>query len=145
VEKVRTPSTRYWVLAYTLIPFGVVTGFSIGIPILLLGLLLLVLSPVRHRAAIFWPIVIAYLVSVAGYILTAPSCSSFSHNGSPRVTTCSNLIGIEYSVGDSVNPSLGSALRFGLTAGLLVGVGLRVVLAHRQSATASGESQPLGM
>ncbi len=139
------PSTRYWVLAYTLIAFGVVTGFSIGIPFLLLGLLLLVLSPVRHRAAIFWPIVIAYLVSVASYILTAPSCSSFSHNGSPRVTTCSNLIGIDQTGGDSVNPSLGSALLFGLTAGLLVGMGLRVALAHRQSATASGESQPLGM
>jgi hypothetical protein len=139
------PSTRYWVLAYTLIPFGVVTGFSIGVPFLLLGLLLLVLSPVQHRAAIFWPMVIAYLVSVASYILTAPSCSSFSHNGSPRVTTCSSLLGIDQTGGDCVSPSLGSALLFGLTAGLLAGVGLRVVLTHRQSATASGESQPLGM
>jgi hypothetical protein len=145
VEKVRTPSTRYWVLAHTLIPFGVVTGFSIGIPFLLLGLLLLVLSPVRYRPTIFWPVIVGYLVLVVGYIVAAPSCSSFSHNGSPRVTTCSNLIGIDQTGGDSVNPSLGSALLFGLTAGLLVGVGLRVVLERRQSATASGESQPLGM
>lgn len=62
----------HWVLVAVLVIFGFLTGFSIGMPFLLLGIVLAVLAPCRHRRSVFWPPVLAVPALVAGYLLVAP-------------------------------------------------------------------------
>lgn len=62
----------YWIAAALLIVFGVVTGFSIGAPFLLLGLVMLIVGPVRQRARLFWPAIAAVPAFVLGFLLVAP-------------------------------------------------------------------------
>jgi hypothetical protein len=117
-----------------LITFGAITGFSIGIPFLLLGVLLLTLGPARHRPTIFWPIVIAYLAFITTYVLVAPlGCLSSGSVGGPDTTRCTNLLGLDYSGDGRYNPSLWPALLAGILGAAVAGAVARPLIRRARS------------
>jgi hypothetical protein len=116
----------YWVVVGLLMVFGTVTGFSIGVPFLLLGFVLGVLSPWRRDVRVMAPAIAAVVGLVAGYVLVAPlGCTTTSTATTTRTgtgesfTTCSNLVGINYSGSGLYNPSLLPALLAGLATGVV--------------------------
>ena len=126
----------YWVAVGLLIAFGIVAIFSIGAPFLLLGVVLAVLAPWRRRLRVIAPAVAGVLGLTAGYVLIAPlRCTSISTDGGTDFTTCSNLLGIDYSAAGSYNPSLLPALVVGLAAGGIAAGVTRWVTARPRSAT----------
>lgn len=122
----------YWVLVAALVVFGFLTGFSIGMPFLLLGIVLAVLAPCRHRRSVFWPPVLAVPALVAGYLLVAPlgcTATTTSPGGRAEVrTVCTNVVGVDYSGFGNYNPSLLPALLVGGAAAVVVAVMARLVL-----------------
>src|SRR5438045_4709629 len=115
------PGRFYWGLVVVLALFGTLTGFSIGLPFLLLGATLAAVSPYAGRPVLFWPPIIGVLVLVAGFVTTAPfSCTSTATSPGSGVpyTTCTNLVGIGYSGRGLYNPSLVPALLAGIVAGV---------------------------
>ena len=117
------PSRRYQLLVWVLVVFGFITGFSIGIPFLLLGLLLAALAPSRANLKVFWPMISAYGAFIGGLILVSPvRCSqTVSDLTSIGKTACSSLVGIDYSGTDNYNPSHLPALVIALVSAAVVG------------------------
>ena len=137
----RTRAVLYWVLVAVLLGFGFVAMFSIGMPFLLVGVTLVVLWPVRHRAAVFWPALAAVGAFILGFVLLAPlGCTSsavatYGSAGtiaSPSVTTCSNILRLPYHGTGVYNPSLLPALMGAITAGLLTWTGCRLLARRRR-------------
>ena len=124
----------YFAIAITLCALGFVAIFSVGAPVFLTGIAMLVASPWRGRREIFVPIVAAPWAFSLTYVLLAPlSCTSTTSTG-PLLsrTECSNILGIDYSGGGSYDPPLLPALLAGLVAaGLTIAV-LRRLLARRR-------------
>jgi len=118
------PSRRYQLLVWVLVVFGFITGFSIGIPLLLLGLLLAGLSPFRANPKVFWPTILAYVGFIGAFILASPvSCSqTVSDLNSIARTTCTSLVGINYSGAGNYDPSHLPALITAVIAGAVVAV-----------------------
>jgi hypothetical protein len=103
----------YWSLVAALIGFGLLALFSIGLPFLVTGLALVILRPVRHRPASFWPVLIAVWAFFLGYLLVAPLGCTSSIAPAQSHTTCSSLLG-HYSGGDGYNPALWPAVAAGV-------------------------------
>jgi len=124
----------YFAIAITLCALGFVAIFSVGAPVFLTGIAMLVASPWRGRREITVPIVAAPWAFTLTYVLLAPlSCTSTLSTG-PLLsrTECSNILGIDYSGGGSYDPPLLPALLAGLVAaGLTIAV-LRSLLARRR-------------
>ncbi|MFQ5556515.1 MAG: hypothetical protein ACE5GB_03265 [Acidimicrobiales bacterium] len=121
----------YRALVVVLIVFGVVAGFSIGIPFLFMGLILAVMSPLRGRPAAFWPPIAAILGFIAGYAVVAPlrcTSTSSSDGGQFSTTVCDNIIGLDYSGSVSYEPSLGPALSTGLGVAVVAAIVTRLAL-----------------
>jgi len=118
------PSRRHQILVWVLVVFGFITGFSIGIPFLLLGLLLAALSPFRANLKVFWPTILAYVAFIGALILASPvRCSqTVSDLNSIGRTTCTSLVGIDYSGAGNYNPSHLPALITAVIAGAVVAV-----------------------
>lgn len=75
----RTPQAGfvYWLVTGAFVLFGFLAIFSIGLPLLVLGLALAALSDVRHRPATFWPPLAGIALFFVAYILLAPfTCSA---------------------------------------------------------------------
>lgn len=119
----------YWIAAALLVVFGFLTGFSIGAPFLLLGLVMILVGPVRQRARIFWPVIVAVPAFTLGYVLVAPlTCTVGGGVGDPgttsgpvttsipSTTTCTSVLGGPYAGSGIYNPPLEPALRIGLAA-----------------------------
>jgi hypothetical protein len=73
------PATRipvatffYWLITATLVVFGVLGIFSVGLPFLALGFALVVLFGARGLPYIFWPPIVGVVLFFATYILFAP-------------------------------------------------------------------------
>lgn len=117
-------SRRYWIMVVMLVVFGFITGFSIGIPFLLLGLVLAVVGPFRAHPMVVWPVIFAWAAFVGVFVMISPlSCSGSASNLDPvGRTTCSNLLGIDYSGSGNYNPSQLPALMAALTAAGLAGL-----------------------
>lgn len=123
-------TVAYFIFAGILILFGVITGFSIGLPFLFLGQVLAVLYPVRGKP-VFWAVIFGYLAFWAGFILVTPlSCTAtaVSQVGSfrnsfegPGHVICSNLLGIDYSGPMGYSPPRRFAFAAGLGSGSVVG------------------------
>ena len=134
---VRTAS--YWALVAALCLFGIVGMFSIGMPFLILGITLAVVAPWRTQPAVLWPAVAAVVAFVAGFILVTPlgcstsasSASSVSTDLPDQTTTCTNVLGIDYSGQGLYNPSLLPALLAGLALSVLAAATVRVMLKRR--------------
>ena len=115
----------YWLGVVALIAFGYVAIFSIGAPFLLLGLMLALLFPWRHRRGVLATGLAAVVGFVVGYVLVAPlSCTgtemfTVGEATTEMYTACSNILGIPYGGTGYYNPSLLPALLAGLTLALL--------------------------
>jgi hypothetical protein len=133
----------YWIAATALIVFGFITGFSIGQPFLLVGLVMLGLGPVRNRPIVFWPPLLGVIAFNVVYLAIAPfSCSAgflldSSGGGTPTSTVCTSLLGIRYGGEGIVNPSLLPAIVVALVAGVLIGLVTFAVLRRRRGTGAS--------
>jgi hypothetical protein len=117
--------------------------FSIGIPFVLSGLVMLLLLPWRRRRDVLWPSLAGVWGLTLGYILAAPlSCTAsvapageVVHPGDP-VTTCNGLF-VDYVGGRSYNPPLLPALLVGVVLAVAAGLSVRALLT-RQASNTSG-------
>jgi hypothetical protein len=126
----------YWGLAGILVVFGVVAIFSIGLPFLSFGVALLILGRWRDQPRIFWPPLVGILSFFIGYILIAPGgCTATATlPGDPEGhTTCSNILGLDYSGEGSYNPPLWPALVAGLGLAAMGAALPRLVLRRHRS------------
>jgi hypothetical protein len=123
----------YWVATLTLIVVGFLTGFSIGVLLLPIGLAMAVLGPFRHRPLIFWPPMAALVAFLVGYVAVAPLICA-ADGGSGAGSVCSSLIGIWYP---GPHPSLLPAISAGLALAALIGV-LVLAFIGRVARDASG-------
>ncbi len=102
----------YWSLATVLIAFGAVAIFSIGLPFLALGLVLIAVAPFRHEPRRFWPPVVAVIAFFAAWWTLSPVwCSARAF--APNAMECESGIGIEYD---------GNPMWIGPVAGLAAGL-----------------------
>lgn len=129
MERRSRPGTiAYWSLVVFLLAFGFLSLFSIGYPLMVLGIVLAVLEPYRGRRGVLAAGIASVFGFVVGYVLIAPiGCSGTttpSTNGSLPVegeTICRSVLGWNYS-GDGANdPSLFPALIVGVLCAILVG------------------------
>lgn len=126
----------YWALGIGLVIFGVLGGFSIGQPFLLIGITMLVLGRLRRRPMLFWPPLSAVIGHVVGYWTVVPLyCSATDVGGGTSMTTCSSLIGITYSGSDAYNPSHAPADQAGLIVGAIALIAVFVATLWRARAT----------
>jgi MFS family permease len=127
-----TGALPYWTLVVLLIAFGCLGIFSIGIPILLMGITLAILFPRRHTRGVIASGVVAIVGFTLGFILAAPlSCTTNETSIHPTSrTVCANILGINYSGTGAHYPSLFPALIVGIVVGLISAMGARR-LAHR--------------
>jgi hypothetical protein len=124
----RARGVGYWALAIALTVVGFVDLVAIGAPFFLTGLALIAVGPSRHRPEVLWPALASVWTLVVGYVLFGPLGCTTS-GGAPAEaagpalerTTCTNVLGIDYSGGVGYSPSLMPAL--------LAGVALAVVAA----------------
>jgi hypothetical protein len=62
----------YWLVTGFFIVFGFVAIFSVGLPLLVLGLAMAAMSDIRDRPATFWPPLVGIALFFVAYILVAP-------------------------------------------------------------------------
>ena len=113
----------YWFFSLALLLLGFLTGFSIGVFILPIGVALVILGPVRHRPKVYWPILMAVVGFVVGYMLFVPlTCTTTSAiPGGDGTTVCQSSLGPGYrSVGVSEPPT--DLARLAGTIAAVVGV-----------------------
>jgi len=129
-------SVLYWGIVVVLVLFGTASLPSVGLPILLLGFTLAGLGPVRAQRLVFWPALMCVICAVLGFVLVVPWSCSTTSPASPTSgsavsegrTTCSNLIGLDYSGTEDYNPSHIPALLAGLVAAACGSVGTWMIL-----------------
>jgi hypothetical protein len=110
----------YWVFSAIVVLFGIVTGFSIGVFILPIGLALVVLGPVRKRPRVYWPGLMAVVGFVLGVLLYGPlTCTSTAMipDGVAK-TVCTSILGPEYRGFGTYSPSFEPARNVGLIMGV---------------------------
>jgi hypothetical protein len=122
----------YWILALLVTGFGFVTGFSIGQPIFLLGLTLLVLGRWRRKPRVFWPGLLGVVGFNLGFLLTAPlTCTATSIVLGPTVVECRGVLGSMRLPDGIMNPSLEPAIRAGLASAFVISAGTAAIQALR--------------
>ncbi|MBK5227614.1 MAG: hypothetical protein JJE05_03815 [Actinobacteria bacterium] len=123
----------YIPLAILLIGFGILSGFSIGLPFFILGIAMVLVWPLRRRRPLFESLVVGTLAFVIVGVLAAPlSCTASTKLESSRHplrtestsgigdhTTCDNLLGLTYEGTTGYNPPLWPAVVAGAAAGVL--------------------------
>jgi uncharacterized membrane protein HdeD (DUF308 family) len=127
------PKPVLWSLVALSLAAGVVTLASIGYLLILFGVLLAALAPLRRKPRAFWPWFAGLVVFAAAYLLLAPAnCSvgARSEIGGAQVEVhfCRSLAGIEYEKAGTEDPAQLPAFAGSLAAGLLVAGVLRLVL-----------------
>jgi hypothetical protein len=130
----------YWTLVVFLIGFGYLGLLSIGMPFLLLGITLAILSQRRHETGVVATGVAAIVGFTLGYVLVAPlGCtSSGAGPGSISHTVCSNILGIDYSGVGLYNPSLAPGLLAGLFVAVSFALGTRWIVRRIAAGRTSG-------
>jgi hypothetical protein len=138
----RVGRAAYWGVAVVLVGFGYLALFSVGAPFLLTGIAMIVVSPWRTRREVLWPALVGVWAFVLGYLLVAPlGCTSKTMAvtaGSPAAashTTCTNILGIDYSGTGIYNPSLVPALVVAAAAGAAGALATRFLLRRRRVST----------
>jgi len=140
----RLGTVAYWALAMLLVGFGYLALFSIGAPFLLTGTAVMVVSPWRSRPEVVWPALVGVWAFVLGYLLVAPLGCSFTAvaagaGSTPPLshTTCTNILGIDYSGTGIYSPSLLPAVLAGVAAGCAGFLATRFLLGRRRVAARS--------
>jgi len=122
----------YWILALLVTGFGLVTGFSIGRPIFLLGVTLIVLGRWRRKPRVFWPVILGVVGFDLGFLLTAPwTCTATSIDLGPTVVECRGVLGSMRLPDGIMNLSLEPAIRGGLASAFAIGAGTAAIQAFR--------------
>ena len=126
----------YWGVVVAVIAAGVVAWASFGQILVLFGVLLAALAPIRRDPPAFWPLAAGLLVFLAAYVLSAPvNCrtgaiaSSQGHQMPSRF--CESVIGIDYEREGTEDPSSLPAFAAALGAGLVAAVVARVAYRRR--------------
>jgi hypothetical protein len=140
----RMGTAAYWCVAVLLVGFGFLALFSIGAPFLLTGTAMMVVSPWRRRREVLWPTLVGVWAFVLGYLLVAPLGCTYTAiavtEGAPvpvSHTTCTNILGIDYSGTGTYDPSLVPALVVAVGAGVAGALTMRFLLRRRRAATIS--------
>jgi len=111
----RQRAVAYYGSAFVVTAFGFLSLVSIGLPILVVGVLLFALGPVRERRDVLWPPLIGVAGFVAAFLAIAPfQCTARS----PGVSRCFSAFGWEAHGGMGVGLALSLAAALG--AGLLL-------------------------
>ena len=115
----------YWTLVVLLIGFGALAILTIGLPFLLLGLMLAIVSQRRHETGVVAAGVGAIVGFMVGYILIAPTSCSTGASSIDGIEhrACTNILGFGYSGTDNLGVILG--LLAGLVAAVLFALGAR--------------------
>jgi hypothetical protein len=124
----------YWILAIAVTLFGIISGFTIGLPILVVGVTMLALGPLRGRPLVFWPPLNGVLAAVVTFMAIAPfSCSATltTEGATPADTVCTSLIGLRYTARALENPSLMPALLVAVAVGVVVALATFAILSRR--------------
>jgi hypothetical protein len=137
--RARLAGVAYWALVVFLIGSGFLGLLSVGLPFLLLGITLAILSQRRHETGVVASGVAAIVGFTTGYILVAPLGCTTSGGvpGSTPHTVCGNILGIDYSGTGVYNPSLLPGLSAGLILAVLFAIGtgrlVRRIASHRMT------------
>jgi hypothetical protein len=147
----RTPEAGfvYWLVTGAFVVFGFLGIFSIGLPLLMLGLALAALSDVRHRPATFWPLIAGIALFFATYFLVAPGfctqtpspvTSQKLPNAQPQLnsTTCTRIILPDYS--GSAHPALWPSVVAAVVVGVIGASATRFLVLKRATRSAVGSS-----
>jgi hypothetical protein len=120
-----TLGVAYWVIVVSLLVLGFMSMFTIGLAFLLPAAAMIVLSPFRTKARVWWPGMALVVGSLIGYAAVAPwGCSQTATFdvatgvAEQAPTVCRSLIGIEYAGPDGFEPSRSP----GVIAGVVLGV-----------------------
>ncbi len=148
-ERNHAGGVAYWALVVFLIGFGFLGILSIGMPFLLLGIWLAIVSQRRHETVL--AVGVAAIVGFTfGYILVAPlGCTgtAVTHVASTDLnsasqgvshTVCTNILGINYSGVGLYNPSLAPGLLAGIAVAVGFALGTRWVARRIAAGRASG-------
>lgn len=127
-------AASYLAIAIVLIAFGYLALFSIGTPFLLTGVLMLVLWRYRSRSDVMAPALLWPWIFTGAYVLLGPlGCTSTPVEAPGEAvvgtfTTCTNLLGIDYSGSGSYSPSLWPASLAAAALATTVAIIVRVLL-----------------
>jgi hypothetical protein len=125
----------YWILAVLVTVFGFISGFSIGLPILVVGVTMLALGPFRARPRIFWPVFLGVVAAVVTFMAIAPfmctGSAGLGEGSTPTNTVCTSLIGIRWEAPGLENPSTQPVLIAGTVVGLVVALVTYFALSRR--------------
>lgn len=136
----------YWILALLVLLFGLLTGFSIGVFVLPIGAALLLLGPLRRRAKVYWPLLLAVVGFVVGYLLLTPLTCVATMPATPGAetdTVCTSILGPEYRTTGAAVPPNNGALLVGVAAAAGTGaVTLGVLLATERRRERSAGAAP---
>ena len=140
----RVGTLAYWGVAVFLVGFGYLAVFGIGAPFLLTGITMMVVSPWRSRPQVLWPALAGVWAFVLGYVLVAPlGCTSTAIAvtvGSPVAmshTTCTNILGIDYSGSGTYNPTLLPVMLAAFVTGVAGALATRILLRRRRATAPS--------
>jgi len=114
----------YWIFSLAVLFLGFLTGFSIGVFILPIGLALVVLGPVRHRPKVYWPLLMAVVGFVIGYLLFVPlTCTATTTiPGGDGTTVCQSILGPGYRSMGVTEPPTDLARLAGIIAAVVATV-----------------------
>lgn len=134
----RRPPVWYWITAAVLITIGVLGILSIGLPMVVAGVVMVVAGITdwpRRRPGIFWPVVAAIAAFFGGYLLVAPAtCQATVAADERPVTYCSNPVGLTYRGDDTYEPPLWPGLAAGAVAAAGAAAATRAATTHRAAA-----------
>ena len=120
----RVGAIAYWAVTVFLIGFGFLGILSIGLPFLLLGIMLAILSRRRHETGVIAAGVAAIVGFTLGYLLIVPGVCTSTQLSSQAAshTVCTNILGINYSGASGYDP--------GLLPGVIASLVLAVLFAN---------------
>lgn len=114
-----------WSFILVLVALGLIGLLTLGTLFLPLGFAIVVLASHRARPDVFWPGVAAVVLAILGYLLVAPlGCTATAVSlgqSAQSHTTCSSVLGLDYSGTGDYNPSLWPAVIAGFLSGAVGG------------------------
>jgi hypothetical protein len=131
----------YWTVAGALVVYGALGILSIGLPVLVAGVIMIVGGitgwPARYPR-IFWPVVAAIAGFFAGILLVAPawceiSVTAGAGQSTTAPTSCRSFAGITYRGAADYEPPAWPGLAAGALAGLAAASAARAAIGRTRT------------